>query len=88
MDNLSQGAKVLNISHSCLDRTDRKDDMTYPHYRVGQLWRIRTKLCAPANLHVSTRRAFLSPSEQWTVYQNFVSARLLVVFSIVSLLST
>ncbi|XP_054262355.1 dynein axonemal heavy chain 1-like [Macrosteles quadrilineatus] len=34
------------------------------------MWRVKTKLCTPKTLASPKPRVFLSPSEQWTVFQN------------------
>ncbi|KAG8265732.1 Dynein heavy chain 1, axonemal [Homalodisca vitripennis] len=64
--------KGLTISHNVLDRYDKCEDSDHPHLKLCNLWKIKTKMCAPRNLKMSNRRAFLSPSEQWTLFDNVV----------------
>lgn len=63
----------LGISHNTVDCHDRLE-ILQPHKRDSRLWKIKTKICEIKGLAVSKKRAFLSPSEQWTLYQNVVSS--------------
>lgn len=61
-----------------LDGYGKKDDKSQPHYKVNHLWKVKTKLCGTKRIALSTKNTYLLPTEQWTIFQNVVSGRLIL----------